>query len=132
MKYPDDFDEILIEGPAHLESLSRPIQVACLVHMLEAEVNNGGFDQFFINSSGQFAIQTLDALEAIGAPQTKELLQAALALSYPAGYPDDSSEHEETADDDATQEALHALDDKFCEYLEPLTDLVNQYLRNDA
>ena len=102
------------------------------MHMLEAEVNNGGFDQFFLNSSGQFALQTLDALGAIGAPQTKELLQAALALSYPAGYPDDSSEHEETAYDDATLEALHALDDKFYEYLEPLTDLVNQYLRNDA
>ena len=132
MKYPDDFDDILVEDEAHLESLPPTTQTACLIHMLEAQVNNGGFDQFFFNSSGQFALQTLKALEAIEAPETRELLACAIALAYPDGYPNDASEHEQAADDDATLEAMGALSDEFFEYPEPLSDLVNEYLRGDS
>jgi hypothetical protein len=46
---------------------------------LVLEVNNGGFSQFFFNSSGDRATETLAALHAIDAPQTAALLARAIA-----------------------------------------------------
>ena len=44
--------------------------VVKLVEDFEAEVNNGGFDQFFFNSRGDFSIESLEALELIKANKT--------------------------------------------------------------
>ena len=57
MRYPEDFDDILIEDAQDLDGFEPGTRVACLVHALEAQVNNGGFDQFFLNSSGRFAVR---------------------------------------------------------------------------
>ncbi len=51
-----------------------------LVHTLMGEVNNGGFLQFFVNSSGFFAEETVEALDLIGANYTKLLLEQALQI----------------------------------------------------
>ena len=37
---------------------------------LEREINNGGFEQWFFNSAGNYALDTPAALEAIGANHT--------------------------------------------------------------
>ena len=50
--------------------LSEPEQVFICVWSLEGEVNNGGLDQFYFNSSGDHAITTPDALESIGASRS--------------------------------------------------------------
>ena len=52
----------------------------------EAEVMNGGIDQFFYNESGNHALETLEALEKIGATQSHEFLVAAFSL-FPNGCP---------------------------------------------
>lgn len=49
-----------------------------LIEELEMEVNNGGFSQYFYNSGGDYAHETLDALMAIKAFETHKLLQAAI------------------------------------------------------
>src|SRR5207248_5032519 len=49
---------------------------------LEREVNNGGYHQFFVNSSCQYALTVVPALESIGCGTTAALTQRALdALS---------------------------------------------------
>ena len=45
---------------------------------LEREINNGGFNQYFLNSSGDFAHPTVESLKIIGAHKTAELLQQAI------------------------------------------------------
>ena len=45
-------------------SLTRPQQHYCSVFMLDAEINNGGLDQYFVNGSGD---QWRDALEGLKA-----------------------------------------------------------------
>ena len=57
-----------------------------LVETLDAEVNNGGFHQFFSNSSGSRAAETISALDAIGASHTAEILKRACAR-FPGGMP---------------------------------------------
>ncbi len=45
---------------------------------LVREVNNGGYDQFFLNSSGEFAPAIVDDLVRIGCPEVADITQRAL------------------------------------------------------
>jgi hypothetical protein len=45
---------------------------------LETQVNNGGFNQFFYNPSGQYAEMALRSLNLIGATEYYEILQKAI------------------------------------------------------
>jgi hypothetical protein len=45
---------------------------------LEREVNNGGFRQYFYNSSGDFALETIESLNLIWATKTAAILQKAI------------------------------------------------------
>ncbi|RYE38486.1 MAG: DUF4375 domain-containing protein, partial [Sphingobacteriales bacterium] len=50
---------------------------------LEMEVNNGGFNQYFINSYGRNCFETLRLLKATGKVKTAALLEKAIALINP-------------------------------------------------
>jgi hypothetical protein len=60
--------------------------VAELVGLLEAEVNNGGFHQFFFNTAGNRVAETIDALVAIGAKHTASIVSLACS-KFPGGMP---------------------------------------------
>jgi hypothetical protein len=47
---------------------------------LESEICNGGLNQFFFNSSGQYATETLDSLRKIGATRTLSILEKAISF----------------------------------------------------
>ena len=47
----------------NLELLNEYEKYVIFINMLDAQVNNGGFDQYFFNSSGENAHETLIALE---------------------------------------------------------------------
>ena len=129
MPYPEDFDDVALGTARELLALPRPTQVAACVHRLESEVNNGGFHQFFLNPSGQFVPQILDALQEIGALKTKHLLEQAVRVAFPAGYPAGAEDVESAlAGYDEIAGELEPLDARFFEYHEPLGDMVNKYL----
>ena len=48
-----------------------------MIWLLEAEVNNGGFNQFYANSSGEFYKFVPDALKLVGAVKFADLAQRA-------------------------------------------------------
>jgi hypothetical protein len=48
-------------------------QAIYIIWCLEAEVNNGGYNQFYFNSSGQYADLAPDALKLVGAPKFADL-----------------------------------------------------------
>jgi hypothetical protein len=54
--------------------------VVLSVEAMEREVNNGGFHQFFSNSSVRFAPRLVSSLERIGATKTQKLANRVLAL----------------------------------------------------
>ncbi|MBV9657323.1 MAG: DMP19 family protein, partial [Verrucomicrobia bacterium] len=71
--------------------LSPTEQVIMAVWSLKAEVNNGGFGQYFANSSGEHAETAAAALQHIGAERTRGLLLRAIAIiggSPPPGQTD--------------------------------------------
>jgi Domain of unknown function (DUF4375) len=130
--YPEDLDALMPLDKAQFARLPSRTQVACCIHMLEAEVNNDGFYGFFFNVSGEYVRETLVALERIGAPHTQALLERAVTLAFPDGYPTDAKDHQNAlADYDEVADALEPLDTEFFRYPEPLADLVNAHLARD-
>ena len=128
--YPEGIDQL---SNRSFDSLEGPEQVFFLVWWLEGEVNNGGFHQFFFNSNGALAPETLDALHTIGAPNTGEILREAIDVAYAGSYPIDRSLHRRALlDSDAVMSRLEELDARFLAYEEDLTRLVNEYLGNKS
>ncbi len=62
-KLPPDYEQ---EKQAVLK-WTKPQQAIFIIWQLEAEVNNGGFNQFYYNSTGQYADLVPDALKLVGA-----------------------------------------------------------------
>jgi hypothetical protein len=61
-------------------------ELTSLIDLLQSEVNNGGFDQFFFNSSGDKTSQIVEALETISATKAAEIVKRA-AGKFPGGMP---------------------------------------------
>ena len=70
-----------------------PEETANLVREFEDEINNGGFHQFFNNSSGDNSAETAIALETIGAPATADIAKRAIARFPDGAVPRNRSEH---------------------------------------
>jgi isopentenyl diphosphate isomerase/L-lactate dehydrogenase-like FMN-dependent dehydrogenase len=70
------------KAAAHLSTEER---IVLAVEALEREVNNGGYDQFFSNSSREYCPIIVSSLERIGCPKTAEITREALnAAGVPA------------------------------------------------
>jgi len=61
-----------------VEVLSDAEKVFYFNQSLEEEVNNGGFSQFFFNSSSNFCYEILNSLREVGAVKTAGILKKAL------------------------------------------------------
>jgi hypothetical protein len=61
------------------------------IEWFEAEIMNGGMDQYFSNSAGDHIAECLEALDAIGARLSYQLLKKACSL-FPAGRPSPTRE----------------------------------------
>lgn len=102
-----------------------------LIWELEAEVNNGGFAQYFANSSGDYAIHVVAALRAIGANAAADIAQRAIAIVFGSLPPPmDREQREATLARIAPsqQEDLNACDNAFFKYPDNLTNLLYDYI----
>lgn len=107
----------------------QPGEVRRLVGKLEAEVNNGGFDQFFFNSAGNDSAAILAALDVIGAAKTAALFRRACA-KFPGGMPPAEWEvRQGVLLDEVSPEsdAFDSEDEEFYQYDEKLQELVTTY-----
>lgn len=102
-------DEVGFEG------LTKPQQSVAAVQMLINEVNNGGFHQYFFNSSGDYFSSALSGLQDIAATNTQRLLNRAIKL-FGARAPSPHREIRIKQLDKLSKKAeaeLSALDDEF-------------------
>lgn len=117
-------DAVGFEGLTHAE------RVAYCIDGLEREVNNGGFDQFFVNSAGDWAQETVSALEQIGALQTAALMRQAMAV-FPGAKPatDRDERFEQLSALSVEDRArFNELDGAFYEYPDNLAQQVRQFV----
>jgi len=132
-------NEILIElsesektkfGKEDFVAQSIPQKVFSSIWAVESEVNNGGFSQYFANSSSETAPFVAEALDTIGAPRTADICRRAIAAAFPAGLPSAPVDIAALAVDlsDETLGELEALDGEFFGYPHDLTDLLFEYV----
>ena len=91
------------------------------------------FFQYFWNSSGDFAHQTINSLRAIGANITADILQSAID-QFPAGIaPQDRYERQDIMEqiEDVAEPIWAELDDKFYEYQDDLNTLNLNFVRKN-
>lgn len=117
-------------GKEDFASQSIPQKVFSAIWEVESEVNNGGFSQYFVNSSAESAHFVVDALRVIGAPQTADICQRAIAAAFPAGLPESEEAIRSAAVDfsDEVAEELEPLDQEFFSYPHNLTELLFAYV----
>ena len=121
-KYGDDIDR-----------LNEYERVFFVTQQLEMEVNNGGFSQFFYNTSGDFSHELVHAFTEIGANKTVVICKKALD-AFPQTFPVDRYERQEMLDElesDEIEEILDECDDEFYEYEDDLTNLNYEYIRKN-
>lgn len=103
------------------------------IFWLITEVNNGGMDQYFHNSSGDFALETVGDLRLIGAPETAELVERGCKL-FPEGKPARDTELRRKQMDKFSREQMISLDDlsnPFYDRSENLNALLLAYWRKE-
>jgi len=107
-----------------------PDRVAELVRAVDAEVCNGGFNQYFFGAAGDRAGQTLEALAAIGALDAMAVMASACAL-FPGGFPaaDEAERRRQLDAIDPESELFAALDTQFQDSGEDLAALAKAYRR---
>lgn len=110
--------------------LSKPERVFYIAQSLEMEVNNGGFDQFFYNSSGNFSNELVSVFSEIGAKTTAAICQKAIS-AFGRDIPVDRNERQEMMDElesDEIDEILDECDSAFYDYEDDLNALNYEYV----
>lgn len=124
--------EEAIQQKAPSQTVSREERYILAVEALEREVNNGGYSQFFLNSSHDFIDVIEEALVAIGCPEAASITQAAIASLAIEGEPTgEKAEAVMLAEDDAIVQALFACDDRYFENDEPIADRLFAWIKRN-
>ena len=113
-----------------LETLNVYERTLYITQILEGEVNNGGFSQFFSNSSGDLSNEIVDAFQAIGALRTAEICKEALSI-FPDEIPIDRMQREDLLSSlnwDTIDDILETCDRAFYDYEDNLQELNLSYI----
>jgi hypothetical protein len=113
------------------KNLSEVEKTFIAIWSLEGEVNNGGFDQWFFNSSGDWALETPQCLVRIGAETTAKIVEAAISI-FPGGNPSEDLEKRRKQMkevNDVIEMKWNELDNKFYEYEDDLEKLLAHYMK---
>ena len=110
----------IYDGPivfrAGFDAIPAAAQHLFAAHWLQSEVCNGGFTQFFANSTGVLAPQAEVAFRALGMPETAALVARAMRWFGPV-YPLDRKARNDQLDafDDDKDSEIESVDERFFE-----------------
>lgn len=123
------FDQALQQKSVKAK-LSPEERVVVVVEALESEVNNGGFLQFFQNTSAEYALEAPESLEQIKCPQCARLAKQALALlTLPASPTADDIQTAAEQTDEDRDEKLDHLDQEYYRTVGDLSLPLLAYIR---
>jgi hypothetical protein len=105
-------------------------KIILAIEGLEREVNNGGYHQFFVNASVEFAPIIVDSLEAIGCPKTAGITSNAIdALGISKPVTIEKIEEVIYDEDEERDEKLDECDGLYFEYEEPIADRLFTFIK---
>ena len=131
-----DLDAYLCELSSYgesLEKLTDPQKTFYFNQYLEKQVNNGGFSQYFYNSSGDFSHQTIISLKKINANKTADILQLAIDQFPNSIVPEDREERKRILEaiEEKAEETWEKLDKIFFEYQDNLYELNIDFIKQN-
>ncbi len=115
------------------ERLSDAERTIYIVYTLEGEVNNGGFAQYFYNSSGDLGYELEAAFQKIGASETATICEKATAV-FGTAYPQDRSERQDImmSDDNVHfGDIWSECDSEFFEYPEDTANMMYEFIMDN-
>ncbi len=113
------------------DKLTEKERIILVLLDLAEEVNNGGFEQYYSNSSGDFANEIIDALKTIGAEKTLVVCQKANAV-FGEQVPKDREERNMFLAEkmtDEQREILEKCDEEFFITCSEISELGYRYLK---
>ncbi len=116
--------------------LSEPVRYTYGIVVLNMQVMNGGFQQYYDNDYGIFAEETLIGLKKIGAELTFDLLKSSLEILKKHKEPQndlfDFIIERKYWEDEEIEKVFDQLDEEYykLEEKEDLTELLGNYLRD--
>lgn len=129
----DNYICALCEWGDNLEALTYPQMAFYFNQELEREVNNGGLDQYFRNSSGMYANETIETLTLIEARKTADILQEAIEPFPNKQVPIERDARDEIMGQisDANAEKWEELDQRFFKYEDDLNALNIAFVKSN-
>jgi hypothetical protein len=118
---------------SNFDQLDEADKVLVTIWSLEGDVNNGGFDQYYFNSSGDLAFYAPIALRSIGAHQMAKITDDANELFGPEGPARNPNEREAQllaiAPNCSTSNPWDELDRAFYSYPDDISMLLTGFLQ---
>lgn len=110
-------------------SLTIEERIVLAVEALEREVNNGGYDQFFVNSSREFTPIMVGALKRIGCNKTASITQKAIEALGLTDLRPDAIETMIRAPDEERCATLNRCDDSYYNSTEPIAERLFAFIK---
>ncbi|MCH2235593.1 MAG: DMP19 family protein [Crocinitomicaceae bacterium] len=128
-----ELDEQLNEKTNYGEDLSKLTEsekTVLFIENLEIEVNNGGFHQFYSNSSGDYSLETYEALLTIGADSMAKIMNDANSILPNKTIPSNRTERINILEEHEDQlwDKWEECDSKFYEYPDDLIELLYTFI----
>ena len=116
-----------------LSKLTQPEKVLLFIGNLEREVNNGGFYQFYANSSGDYAHETYDALKTIGATKMADILDKANSIWPNRTVPKNGIKRQDVQDsiEEQAEKVWDQCDSNFYGYPDDIAGLLIKYVKQN-
>ncbi len=129
MEIDERLNEISDYGK-NLSKLNSSQQVVLIIENLEREINNGGFNQFYFNSSGNHAQITVEYLKKIGADKTAELVEKANSEWPNNEIPIDRTERQSLLEEieNNAEQVWEDCDQKFYKYEDDIAGLLMNFV----
>jgi hypothetical protein len=129
----DTYISELCNFGSNLNALNVPQRNFYLIQAFEREIDNGGFSQYFFSDSGDFAHETVLALQAVGALKMSDLLQRSFEPFPSAAVPVGQGQRQQFLEktEDVSDEFWGRLELEFYEHEPELIALLWQYVKEN-
>jgi hypothetical protein len=107
-------------------------RIVLAVEALEREVNNGGYDQFFTNSSLEFASTVVESLQRIGCERTAKLTQKAIRALGVSNPTEEAIEAVMATEDKLRRAKLRLCDVVYYGKAEPIAERLFAFIKDHA
>ncbi len=124
------FEQAILQKAERGDDLTPEERIVLTVEALEREVNNGGYDQFFVNSPAS-ATAIVAALQTIGCLQTANITQNAIEALSATDLTEENIESAVYSVTTKRDERFKRYDDAYYENAEPIADRLFAFIREN-